>query len=592
LVPFKNISNSEKTILFLGIIIVSIRLCLPFENVLTWDVFGYYLYLPAGFIYHDLGLRDLTWVHRIMDSYDPSTTLYQVNLLPDGHGTMRYPCGEALLNCPFFLFAHLWARLFHFPTDGFSAPYNFFYAIGGVFYSILGLYFLRKILIQFFNEKNVTLVLFFIVAGTNYFEQATLQNTLTHNFLFTMYAVLIYNTIQWHLKFKNQNALFAGLAVGLITCIRANEIICVLIPIIWNVWNSSSIRNKIRVLSHNKTSLLLFFGGGLFAVLPQLIYWKLYAGHWFYYSYDDPGVGFEFSSPYIFNFLFSFRKGWFIYTPLMIVSVVGFYHLYIKNRPVFWPIFIYSILNLYIVSSWSCWWYAGGSFSSRSMVSSYPLLAIPFGYFLIQNHKKWILCLLGLIVALNIFQTWQSHKRILSNDRMTAAYYFKIFGKLSASESDKKLLLAIRPEVTIQDRPDTLLYKKSTLKTAFLINMDSGKIFTPPFQLPYNILTHSEFAWIAVSAEVSIPPENTEGVVPLIVINFTNKYGETYFYRTSEKEKLTTILKGDKTIIHMNYITPEVRNETDIMNVYLWYRGKQPVVVNNLVIDKYEPKND
>jgi hypothetical protein len=44
----------------------------------------------------------------------------------------------------------------------------------------------------------------------------------------------------------------------------------------------------------------------------------------------------------------------------------------------FIPIFIYLLLNVYIVSSWWCWWY-GGSFGARSFVDSYAVYAIPLG---------------------------------------------------------------------------------------------------------------------------------------------------------------------------------------------------------------------
>ena len=37
------------------------------RNVLTWDAFGYYLYLPAAFIYKDV--KEMDWVPEIVDKY-------------------------------------------------------------------------------------------------------------------------------------------------------------------------------------------------------------------------------------------------------------------------------------------------------------------------------------------------------------------------------------------------------------------------------------------------------------------------------------------------------------------------------------------
>ena len=53
------------------------------KHALTWDVFGYYLYLPATFIHDDPGLKDRAWLDEVMAKYDPSATLYQLAMRPD-----------------------------------------------------------------------------------------------------------------------------------------------------------------------------------------------------------------------------------------------------------------------------------------------------------------------------------------------------------------------------------------------------------------------------------------------------------------------------------------------------------------------------
>lgn len=607
----KHLSPSKKALWILCFIIAVIRLLLPYENVLTWDVFGYYLYLPAKFIYHDLGLTDMTWLKSIMTEYTPSSTLYQVNILADGHGAMRYPCGIALLNSPFFFIAHAWAHLFHFAPDGFSTPYMVCYALGGIFYSIIGLIYFRKILVHFFDEKVATLTFILIVAGTNYFEQATLQNSLTHHFLFTLYAILIYNTIRWHADFKKQNAWMIGLSLGLITTTRPNEMVSVLIPLLWNIYNKESIQQKLRSIAQYPAGPLCAMAGLILALLPQLLYWKIYTGQWFYYSYDDPGVGFEFAHPYLFQFLFSFRKGWFLYTPLMLVAVLGFYYLYKKNKSIFVPTFIFFLLNLYIICSWSVWWYAGGSFSSRSIVSSYGVLALPLGYLISVNKRRWLYILLGLLVVLNLFQTWQSYAGILSNDRMTKAYYFRIFGKIKPSEKDKKLLLTWRSGETQETMPTDITFTSSVLQSLDFegksdINhltdtlsykgkkalvMDSSFIFTPAFKIPYAQITDKEYAWVRISAWVYVPSQYSGEQLPMIVASFSNRKDESYKYRTST-EDIKPADRGKWLKIQMEYMTPEVRNENDVLNIYLWYRGKQPVFVDDFLIEKFEPESN
>lgn len=46
--------------------IISIyRINIVRENEISWDVLGYYLYLPATFIHHDPMLNDITWLKQI-----------------------------------------------------------------------------------------------------------------------------------------------------------------------------------------------------------------------------------------------------------------------------------------------------------------------------------------------------------------------------------------------------------------------------------------------------------------------------------------------------------------------------------------------
>jgi hypothetical protein len=66
----------------------------------------------------------------------------------------------------------------------------------------------------------------------------------------------------------------------------------------------------------------------------QLIYWKLTTGRWLYYSYEE-GEKVRLFAPYLIPVLFSFKKGWLVYTPLMIFSILGLYSLYKKTKEIY-----------------------------------------------------------------------------------------------------------------------------------------------------------------------------------------------------------------------------------------------------------------
>ena len=103
-------------------------------NALSWDVLGYYLYLPATFIYHDIGLQNQEWLDQINSIYHNTETWYQLVPTTEGKQAIKYPIGWSLLNLPFFFIGHLWALISDYPADGFSKPYQYCIILGNYLY--------------------------------------------------------------------------------------------------------------------------------------------------------------------------------------------------------------------------------------------------------------------------------------------------------------------------------------------------------------------------------------------------------------------------------------------------------------------------
>lgn len=171
------------------------------HNVFSWDVFGYYSYLPLKFIYHSLNLENLTLVEGIVKEYNSSGTLYQFMQLPDGSYLIKYPLGLSYFYAPFFFLGHLVAKLFHLKTDGYSAPYQISVFLGCIIYTIAAVVLLTKVLKHFFDDKISSVVFLLIVLGTNFIVHVTKdgQNTMSHALLFFTYSG-IYGTLFFGIK--------------------------------------------------------------------------------------------------------------------------------------------------------------------------------------------------------------------------------------------------------------------------------------------------------------------------------------------------------------------------------------------------------
>src|ERR1043165_8008600 len=123
---------------------------------LTWDVFGYYLYLPA-FFYDDPG--KLHHIDTLLSKYNPTGSFYQAWKAPSGNYVMKYSCGQAIMYLPAFAIAHVIAKTFGYPVDGMSFPYQAAINFESLIVGCIGLWLLRKILKKYFNDAVIAATL-------------------------------------------------------------------------------------------------------------------------------------------------------------------------------------------------------------------------------------------------------------------------------------------------------------------------------------------------------------------------------------------------------------------------------------------------
>ena len=253
---------------------------------------------------------------------------------------------------------------------------------------------------------------------------------MSHVFNFALIAAFIHYSMKWTERPGVAYTVVLGLLAGLIVLIRPVNVIVLLFPAFIGVSSWKDVRN--RLYAHWK--LILLAGVAAFlVVLPQLLFWKAQTGHFFFNSYMDAGK-FYFLKPQIVHGLFSYRKGWLLYTPVMLFALIGLIWLRKAAAPLNLPVIAVVVLNIYIVYSWWCWWY-GGSFSSRPMIDMYGILALPLAAFIDKAWKQgvWIRGLTtGLLIMLllfNQFQTKQYRASLIHWDSMTKEAYWGVFGK-------------------------------------------------------------------------------------------------------------------------------------------------------------------
>lgn len=407
------------------------------EATISYDVSGYYWYLPSIFIYHDL--KGQGFKEAVRNKYEMTPDFQQMVQQPNGNYVMKYTAGMSTLYLPFFATGHAAAQISGAPTDGFSAPYQFFMQLGGLLVAIFGLWQFRRLLLIFYDDKVVAVSILLMVIGSNYLPYASINASMTHNWLFVLYVLLILTTIRFYDTFQVKYAVYIGLLVGYAIFIRPSELIACLIPLLWGLEDikPATILARVRLLF---SKFKLFVVAALCAVAIvslQLVYWKYASGHWLVYSYGDQHLYFR--SPNFYNYTLSAQTGWLRYSPIMVLAFVGLLP-FLRNGKNKVAVTVFFLLNYYVVCSWSIWWFGG-----RAMVQSYPILMMPFTALIdVAFSKKWLWAVLTPVYALfsyvAIWFLYQSHGGgLYEANTMTDAYFNRVIGRWSVPPKFKFL---------------------------------------------------------------------------------------------------------------------------------------------------------
>lgn len=407
------------------------------DKVIAWDIISYYSYLPATFIEHDLTLSFTERKHE---------GVYWQDDLPDGRHLIKTSMGLSIMYMPFFLVAHATAGLLGYPANGFTVPYTFALVFSGLFYAVLGLCLLRRLLLRHFGEWTTAGTLLIVMLCTNLYWYSVYETPMSHAFSFCLFALFALLTERWHEKPSVGRSIGIGLTLGLISLIRPTNILVGIYFLLYGIHSKETLKNKWALLMDSWWKILLM-GLSAFAVwIPQMAYWYINTDHLLYYSYGD-SERFFFNDPKIWKGLFGFRKGWLIYTPVMVFALTGLVPLYRRHRDNFWGIVLFLPVFLYVIFSWWCWWY-GGSCGMRALVDIYPLMALPLAAWIewVASCKyplRWTLfLLLAAAAGLSAFHNMRYLNCSIHWDSMTRAAYFDSFLRIQPSENFYSLLEA------------------------------------------------------------------------------------------------------------------------------------------------------
>jgi len=611
-------NRSTSPLTFYSIVIIAVIISIlglkhRQSNIFAFDNYGYYLYLPAAFIQHDLSFNDIDKFKALNEKYHNTPTYYQLMQSPKGGIIIRMYMGMAILLSPAFFAGHGIALLTGMPADGFSAPYQWVVILFGLILTLAGLFVAQKLLLKFFSDKVAAVTLLITYIGTNLFFFSTRGNPIPHVYLFNLYIFLIWFTVKWHENPKWLSAVGIAVSLGLILAIRPSEIIAVFIPLLYNIYNLTSLKGKSNSIQKYFLQIILISFIVFLFILPQFLYWRIYAGEYIVSVYNDPGSKMDLSNPNFLNTLFSFRKGWFIYSPLSVLACIGIFASIKNQKQIFLFSLVFVLLNIYLISCFS----SLISYGYRAFIQSYAILLLPLAVVIefILNRRKWLVVFFSLAMAgltyLNVLQARQLEMEIIDKSRMTKAAFFAVLGKWDPQKPES-LMSINRTGYSIDTLRSTELYNKrvildfdfenqdSSLRSRidsanpcngrYCLRMDSIYTYSPGIKIKIRDLQFEDHFWVRASVNFYSADSMVESTGNLVMAIL---YKQMIKYRSINLlTQRVRFSPGKWNMLTFDFISPEYIPDDAELQVYFWNQGKSTILIDDLKAELFTPKEE
>ncbi len=565
---------------------------------------AYYSYLTATIIYQDF---QLNFIEDYESKYYNGNNGDFRRDIGNGKKVIPTYMGVAILWLPFFLIAHCLSLISNFPADGYSLLYQFSLPVAAAFYLFFGLKALRKLL-QSFNitNKTIAFILVIFVFATPLYHLTVNDASFTHVYSFSLIAGFLFVVRRLVKSYHPKYIYAAFVLISFIALIRpVNLLIIASLPFL--AGNRTTLKKRIIDIFHDYKTLIFSSIAALAIVSIQLIYYYLQVGEFIVYSYGDKT--FNFADPHMFDILFSYKKGFFVYTPIAFFALLGFIKLFRENVFQAISLLLFFVLVVYVLSSWWAWWY-GMSFGNRAFIEYLPYFAILLGLAFQLKLFPCFKCLLIFIsfmaITLNLIQTYQYKHYILYWD-MNKEYYWRVFlhtgkrykGMLweENKPADKKPVLKekIGKKVFTYEQnfeKDTFQIKKILSEKFARSGQRSARLlppqkYTPAFVRPVSSITDTKFVYVKAGGWVYseyAPQKNPYA----LIVSVQNKKFSTYL---SENSNNKNFVPGQWNKLELFAKTNFLKTSKDTFKIYLMNNGKKEIFVDDFKIEFYEPKD-
>jgi dolichyl-phosphate-mannose-protein mannosyltransferase len=387
------LSNSRRReFLLLLLFLVS----LPFLNPwIRGDGVGYYAFARAPLIEHsfdfthDYQHANLSFRDARLDESGQPKPFFRT---PTGRLDNHFTVGPAILWSPFLLLTHAGVHLARalgssVPADGFSAPYRISIAFATALYGFLSLWLAFRITRQYVEERSALLATLSIWWASSLPVYMYFNPSWSHAHSAFAAALFIW---YWH-ETRTSRSLAQWLLLGLIAGLMldvyyANAAILIILAVEAIPQYISALRRdshaSVGKPAFSKLLLSHFFFAFilLISILPTFITRYIIYGNAFESGYI-PLRAWLWSSPAFLTVLFSSNHGLFLWTPVVLLSVLGLF-LFWRRMPGLGAPLLAACVAFYVFIACYPDWAGVSSYGNRFFVSLTSLFVLGLAVFL------------------------------------------------------------------------------------------------------------------------------------------------------------------------------------------------------------------
>lgn len=388
------------------------------------DAQGYYGYLVAYFIEDSFDWNEV--IGSYSDTYfEGKAEEFTVN--SDYGQVNKYYAGTAILILPFFLLSCWYAAANGFAVDGYSLPFQDGIVWCGLFYAGLGMSFLSRFLESKGIDKWIAVfVSVCCLFATNLLHYTISEPAMSHVYSFALFSMFLFSADRYLKTGTGWSWYLSAIVLAMIILVRpVNGLIIFSVPFI--AGGFGPVVQRIKETGFFRWIIAAVVFVVILSIQSYMYYQQV--GKLFVWSYKDEG--FNFLDPEVISVLFSYKKGFFIYTPIAFLGLIGVLLAIRKRRQEAAWLLAFLTISVYVIASWWNWYY-GSSFGMRALIEFLPFFAFGLAL-LIQAAARWpwtkyitlTACL--FFVSVNLVQSYQYQKFIMHWDAMTKDRFWQIY---------------------------------------------------------------------------------------------------------------------------------------------------------------------